>query len=593
MAVREQDLIKNHVGASVGAVGIGGSGFVLSPMLAQTADSGIALLDWSAAAPVAGPATAVLGGVLLAGTATSAAYQFSRGPRLRRELGRDGWIDARDLLAEAGTTGIRKRYGNLRKDLRGRGKATEYGFPVGRIVSGTEMVRHHRLFIPWNYGSLIVGPPGSGKSQLLINLILDMPGAGLVNSIKPELFEATWRQRAAHGRVFVFNPQDVGGIASTFGWNPVAGCEDQGEAQLRAEALVHGGVANTTDAELWGGKAAEFLRVFLMAAALAGRTMEDVARWSSDPADPEWMTIMEHYADQVPAGWVDTLRSYLTGDQRLLSNLTLTLKSCVDFVTDPAVLAACNATENQLDVREFLRKRGTVYIIASDEDRRLTPLMTALTEWLRAEARKVADETGGHLEPGLEFVLDEIANSCPVPVDKWVSKDRGLGIGHHVVVQARSQLEERYGVAAAKTIETSLTMKIGLPGMGTDDCQAFAPLARTRKVERVTWNESEGSRGRDYSSRGESKQLVDEPVITPAVLGGLPDWHAFVAGPRRRAAIVRFEPGYKRIKRDHKRLDKADARAATAARTADQPADDAAAASSDGGLDDGAQSGEQ
>ena len=44
--------------------------------------------------------------------------------------------------------------------------------------------------------------------------------------------------RAQHGRVHVFNPQHIGGVASTFCWDPVAGCEDPATAIRRADAFA-------------------------------------------------------------------------------------------------------------------------------------------------------------------------------------------------------------------------------------------------------------------------------------------------------------------------------------------------------------------
>jgi hypothetical protein len=67
---------------------------------------------------------------------------------------------------------------------------------------------------------MLVGPPGSGKSQKLINLILDFPGAQLVTSTKLELWEATARQRELQGKTWLFNPAGLGDVPSTFGWQP-------------------------------------------------------------------------------------------------------------------------------------------------------------------------------------------------------------------------------------------------------------------------------------------------------------------------------------------------------------------------------------
>lgn len=569
MTVTEQDLIKRHASTATGGGIVAGGSFFLGKALEATAGADGALLtDWSAAADVVAPAGYGLGGVMIACAAASAAYTWSAGPRLRRKLGADGWIGPREMLSEAGAVGIKKNYANLRPDLGGNGKPGDYGQAVGRIVSGSPLVRGQRLYIPHNYGALVVGPPGSGKSQWLINRVLDLPGAGYVSTTKPELYEATKDLRqAAAGRVRLFNPRMLGGHVSDLGFDPASGCEHHAVAQARAAALVRGAAPSGENAEFWAQKAEEMLRCYLMAIALMDLDRSFLARWAADPADETPLTILESHPDRAPGGWVDTLRSYIHGDPRLLSNMTATLKSCTDFLTDDQVLRMCNPTPDQrVDVAQFLRERGTIYVVADKNDRRLRPLITALCEWIRAESRVVAN--GQALAPGLEFVLDEVAQTCPVPIQEWVAEDRGTGIGHTVVAQALSQLVDRYGPAAAKTIVGAMTMQVGLPGMSTEDLEHFAALAGTRQVVRVSTGESESQGG---SSTSEHRQVVDEPVVTPAVLRQLPAWHAFVYGPARRAAVVKFEPGYKRVTRETKALERREAKAAaTAARAAER-----------------------
>lgn len=576
MSMSEKDLTARQaqVGLAGGAAAAGGWG--LDSLAAQMATANAA--GFPSLADVAAEPLMFTGGALVAGAVAHAVWSRSTSQRLRRDLGQDGWITARDLLNEAGAIGVRRTYAErTRPDLTGRGKPNEYGQNVGRIVSGSSFVKGRCLYVPWSLGLLLVGPPGSGKSQFLINRILDAPGAAYVSTTKAELYKATAKLREALGRVLVFNPRNVAGIYSTLGWSPVEGCHDQAVAQARAAALVRGGAAVSENAEFFAQKAVEILRCYLMAAALDDLDMRAVARWCTDDQNPEPIAILEHHSNMAPSSWVHTLRSYLEGDGRALSNYMATLTPCVAFMSDPAVAIACTPAPSQrLDMRSFLREAGTIYVIAGDEDRRLTPLITAFTEFIMAEAKKTAgSEPSGRLAPGLAMILDEVAQTSPVPLDQWASDSRGWGVDVTVTVQALSSLRKRYGRDATDTIISSLTMQIGLPGMGEDDLEHFARRAGTRQVVKVSAGESDGPGG---TSRSSHRQVATEPVVSADVLRRLPQWHALVFGPRRKAAVVRFEPGYKRATRELRAMERAEQKAARQAEQAEEREHAAAAA---------------
>ena len=84
----------------------------------------------------------------------------------------------------------------------------------------------------------------------------------------------------------VFNPQYIGGVASTFSWSPVDGCEDPATAIRRADAFAFAvSREGVEDGTFWSAKASDYLRGYFHAAALAGYDMRAVAAWVSG-ADP-------------------------------------------------------------------------------------------------------------------------------------------------------------------------------------------------------------------------------------------------------------------------------------------------------------------
>jgi type IV secretory pathway TraG/TraD family ATPase VirD4 len=418
------------------------------------------------------------------------------------------------------------------------------------------------VFSPWARGFGVVGPQGSGKTQFLVNVVLDAPGAAVVPSTKPELVVLTRQLRERVGPTAVFNPSLLGSIGSDFCWDPISGCTDQQTADRRAWALVRGsgGAAGIDRADFWAGKAQEILRCYLLAAALDGRGMDTVMRWANDPDDPEPVAILDRHAHRddgarVPQGWLPTLRTHLRASANTRTGYFATVTSCVGFMDSPTVAQACRpGPAGAFNVETFLRWRGTLYLVGGAGDKRLAPLLTALTEYVFDEAQRIAAGLpGGRLAPTLNFVLDEVANITPVPLDRWAADSRGWGITVGAVVQSLAQFATTWGRDRAEVIWENLPTKVVLPGVTRqDDLRALSYLAGERWVQRTTRGESEGADGRASTSTSRTPTL--EPVVAGHTISAMPRWHAYVLGLGRHPAVVAYEPGYARVAREHAAL---------------------------------------
>src|SRR3954465_8313158 len=151
-----------------------------------------------------------------------------------------------------------------------------------------------RLYASLEEVVLIVAPPRSGKTAWMGNVVIDAPGACVATSTRTDLYEHTARLRAGKGPVWVFNPEALGGVASTLRWSPLAGWGEPQEAMLRAGYLLAGAPGSgTEDRHFWEGNAYKLLRCYLFAAAVARLRMADVARWVSNPRDRSALDILE------------------------------------------------------------------------------------------------------------------------------------------------------------------------------------------------------------------------------------------------------------------------------------------------------------
>jgi type IV secretion system protein VirD4 len=91
--------------------------------------------------------------------------------------------------------------------------------------------------------TLALAAPRTGKSGWLADRVIDHPGAVLTTSTRTDLSGHTAPLRARHGVVHIFNPEGIGGVASTFRWNPLQGCEQPAITLQRARSQMGAGLA--------------------------------------------------------------------------------------------------------------------------------------------------------------------------------------------------------------------------------------------------------------------------------------------------------------------------------------------------------------
>ena len=101
----------------------------------------------------------------------------------------------------------------------------------------------HRLQVPLEEHLLLIAPPRTFKTAFLAHVILRYPGPVISTTTKADVFALTSGVRAALGPVHVFNPQGIGGVASTFRWSPVDGCAGARDGDPPRGRVRPGGVA--------------------------------------------------------------------------------------------------------------------------------------------------------------------------------------------------------------------------------------------------------------------------------------------------------------------------------------------------------------
>ncbi|MDO4899449.1 type IV secretory system conjugative DNA transfer family protein [Actinomyces sp.] len=427
----------------------------------------------------------------------------------------------------------------LRPDL-ARPRAKDLGMRVG-------MARGVWVWIPIEDSVVISAPSRAGKGRYFVDpMVVEYPGAVVTTSVRAETALGTVLDRAQVGPVAVFAPAGIDAVGqagdvlrrASIRWSLWRGCEDTETAMRRARALAaNGGTRGTGNDEFWGGNARMVIAPLLHAAALGEVDVDALARWASRPGlAQEAVSILAGHPQAAP-GWADQLASAMTGDDRTVANIWATVRTCIsEPLMDPAVREAISpAPGEQLDIADFVRRRGTLYIVG-DAAATSAPLVAALIEDVYAAAMAMANKSAGNrLTPPLGLLLDEINNIAVLPsLGTMMSAGGGSNVTTVIVEQSRAQAAVRLGKDAADALFDSATSKLILGGATRSETLAEITAAvGERDVRRRTV-----STGHSAWGTSTSWAEAEERIMTGAQLRELPKGTALLLKGSAPAVIV-------------------------------------------------------
>jgi type IV secretory pathway TraG/TraD family ATPase VirD4 len=411
------------------------------------------------------------------------------------------------------------------------GRPEAYGVRQGRAQYGK------RVFARQEDQTLILATQRTGKSGLLADRILDHPGAVVATSTRADLFEHTAPERAQLGPVDVFNPGRVGNLPSTFGWDITQGCEQPGEAYLRADALIgprHEDMGG--DMAWWMGKAATALGALMHAAALTpGADLTDVWAWCNRHGDAMAGEALANHPAASPV--LAAVFSEIKREGRSPDSIRLTMGKALAWLAVPEVRAMVTAPlAEEFDVASFALGCGTLYMIApAGIGSLVAPLFRAFVDYVHREAALAGScAWAGKLDPPMLLALDEVPVIVPVPLDVWLADSAGKGILIAAVCHGIGQLRERWGMHGAETIWATTGTKVFLPGI--QDAATLKEISELCGTIPVPLGEG----------------MVFGAVVPPDLIRTLPTWRALVISMNRSPVVVKFRPVWKRLR--HRRL---------------------------------------
>lgn len=379
---------------------------------------------------------------------------------------------------------------------------------------------------------LLIGPPRSGKGlHVVINMILDAPGAVVTTSTRPDNLTATLRARQAIGPVAVFDPQHLAeGLPAGLRWSPIRGCKDPLTAMIRAAGLAAGTGLSAGGVEgggFWEGKTRTALQALLHAAALDHRQPAELFRWTLDPsAAADAVAILVGHP-RAAAGWAESLQAMIDSDPRTRDSIWQGVSLALAALADPRVLDAVSpGPAEQFDPESFLRAKGTLYLLATGAGaNNSSALVAAFVEDLVEAARHIAATSpGARLDPPLLLALDEVGNLAPLPsLPTLMAEGGGTGITTVPVLQSLAQAREKWSENAASAIWDASIVKIILGGASNSrDLNDLSTLIGER--DEITDSTTVG----DHGSRSAQRSIRRVAIMPPDTIRTLPFGTALV-----------------------------------------------------------------
>lgn len=467
--------------------------------------------------------------LMVAGVVCAALVVWRRVSGWREHTKRDphrlaGTATSRDVRVTASKKSLLARGRTLRPSL-DRPDAPDIGYLLGR-ARGTE------VWASVEDSILLLGPPRSGKGlHVVINAILDAPGAVITTATRPDNIAATITARSRRGPVAVFDPQRLAdGLPSGLRWSPVRGCEDPLTAMIRATGLASATGLSTGGVEsggFWEGKTRTALQSLLHAAALNRRSPAELFTWTLSPsAAADAVAILSSDPHAAP-GWADSLESMIHSDPRTRDSIWMGVSLALSCLADPRVLDAVSpGPGEEFDPASFLTSKGTLYLLATGAGAGASwSLVAAFIEDLVETARLLAAASpGARLDPPLLMALDEIGNLSPLPsMPVLMAEGGGTGITTMPVLQSLSQARDKWGDHAAGAIWDASIVKVVLGGTSAArDLQDLSALIGERDERTDTISVG------DYGSRSLQRSMRRVAVMPPEAIRTLPFGTALV-----------------------------------------------------------------
>ncbi|ELS54359.1 type IV secretory system conjugative DNA transfer family protein [Streptomyces viridochromogenes] len=298
--------------------------------------------------------------------------------------------------------------------------------------------------------TILVAPKESRRTTAT-QAVRDAEGPALVVTSNPALWQDTKDARSKLGPVLLYDPTHLCDTPARLHWSPTAGCEDKAAAASRATALLTPVRPTSRLDQAVSDTAETLLRSYLHAAAIDGRTIRHVHRWSQGTQVQDAVRTLRTNPKAAP-GSAGELEAALTAHPErrdMAQELTSRALSALFTVN---IREACTPNRTDaLTLDSFVHEGGTLYVVGeSIEDPRTNPgampLLTALAASVVERGRRMAERSSsGRLDPPLTLVLDDVAAVAPLPqLPELLATGADRGMPTLALLRSREQARSRW-----------------------------------------------------------------------------------------------------------------------------------------------------
>ena len=368
----------------------------------------------------------------------------------------------------------------------------------------------HALRVPVEEHVLYIAPPRAGKTGTLAEIIARHPGPAVVTSTRGDLYELTAAARASRGPVYVFNPQRLAAAPSTMRWDVLSGCADPATAIRRAQPLSAMAAFKGEGEDFWAAATELWLQTLLHVAALRRATMDLVHYWALSRSPEEFLRVLPGAGGEAER-WGTLIRDQMTSTAtKTTDTIRYMVAANLAFMLDPVLREAVTPGPGAFSPADFVRDGGTLYLIAESRTDRPAPVAgvfaALVTEIYHQAALAAAHMPGGRLDPPMLWALDEVTQTCPLPLPSLLADAGGRGVQIMPVVHGAAQLRTRWGRDGARAILDTCGTKVFLPGLSDPETLEMASKLSGTMAAR--------ERGHEHDSR--------HPVMTEDMIRQLP-----------------------------------------------------------------------
>lgn len=299
---------------------------------------------------------------------------------------------------------------------------------------------------------------------------------------------------------------------------PVPGAEQRAQ-QLAAHFAAHDRDANTSEDAYFDPTGEDLLAGLLLAAALAGRPIDQVWEWLNNPANAEPVQLLELAGHTATATGV--LAIYHNSNADMRSSVFAVAIKLARVLRSPDLKPWITPSPDvpEFDHRAFVASDNqTLYLLSDDRTAYAGPIVNALTAAVLEAAMQRADASpGGRLPTPLLAVLDEAANVVTWELlPKMYSYFASRGIIAMTVLQSWSQGARVWGEDGMQALWSAASIRV--VGSGLDEPDFLEQRSQTIG----THTASTTSRTKGGGSSSSTEQPVEKTTMPASDLRKLP-----------------------------------------------------------------------